>query len=105
MRIIVPHNQPKEEVVRAVDQAITDLFQKSIGIPIQFVQQQRSWQGSKLTFSMIAKMGLLRTPIKGIVEVTDRDVLIDVDLGMLERLIPADKARDMLGSRIKGLLK
>ena len=105
MRLIIPHNRPKDEIIRAVDQALDDLFEKSIPIPVQLVEQQRSWQGSKLTFVLLAKMGLLSTPIKGIVEVSDRDILIDVDLGTLEHLVPAEKARHILASRIKGLLK
>jgi hypothetical protein len=39
------------------------------------------------------------------VEVTDRDVTIDVDFGLLERLIPKNKVRDVFGERVKGLLK
>jgi hypothetical protein len=50
-------------------------------------------------------MGLMSTPIFGTVLVTDHDLTIDVNLGLLERLIPADKARQVLSSRLKGLLK
>jgi hypothetical protein len=53
----------------------------------------------------VAKMGLMSTPIKGTIDVTDRDVTIDVDLGIMEKLIPAAKVRDAIGNRVKGLLK
>jgi hypothetical protein len=49
-------------------------------------------------------LGFMNTPIKGTIEVTDREVIINVDLGMLENLIPADKVRDALSDRVKGLL-
>ena len=49
-------------------------------------------------------MGWISTPIKGTVEVTDQDLTIDADLGLLERLIPAATAREMVSSRIRGLL-
>jgi hypothetical protein len=50
-------------------------------------------------------MGLLSTPIKGTVEVTDRDITIDADLGILERMIPAKKAQALLTDHVRGLLK
>jgi hypothetical protein len=53
----------------------------------------------------MAKMGLLSTPIVGTVAVTDRDITVDADLGLLSRFIPEKMARDAIGSRIKGLLK
>lgn len=104
MRISVSHNKSPEEVVRAVDRSLNDLFRQAGGLPVRLVEQQSSWQGSTLTFSMVAKMGFISTPIKGTVEVTDTDLTIDVDLGMLERMIPADKARELVGDRVRGLL-
>jgi hypothetical protein len=48
-------------------------------------------------------MGLLSAPIKGTVEVTDRDVTIDADLGLLERLLGGGMRKAVEG-RVKGLL-
>lgn len=104
MRITVSHNRTKEEVMRIVDRSFGDLF-KTSGLPVQLVEQQKSWQGSTLTFAMSANMGFLSTPIKGTVEVTDRDITIDADLGLLERMIPAKKAQELIVSRVGGLLK
>jgi hypothetical protein len=67
--------------------------------------KQRSWQGSILSFSLTAKLGLLSTPITGTVEVTDHDVIVEADLGLLSRLVPEKTAREVIGNRIKGLLK
>jgi hypothetical protein len=105
LRITVSHNRSKEEIVRAVDRSFDDLF-KNIGtIPVKLVDEERSWQGSTLSFSLTAKMGLLRSRIRGTVEVSDDDVMIDVDLGLFERLIPESKAREAISSRIRGLLR
>jgi hypothetical protein len=104
LRITVSHNKSKEEIIRAVDRSFDDLFRGIGMVPIQFVSEQRSWQGSTLTFSLSAKMGLLNTPIKGSIEVTDRDLIVDVDLGLFERLIPATKAREAITIRVRGLL-
>lgn len=105
MRITVSHTRSKEEVMRSVDRSFDDLFRNVGVIPLQFVDEKRSWQGSTLTFSLCAKMGPLSTAIKGTIEVTDRDLTIDADLGLLERLIPTSKAREAITSRVRGLLK
>lgn len=103
MRIIVPHNKPREEVIQTIDRSIDDLLQQSL--PVQVTVQQRTWQGSTLTFAVAAKMGFLSTPVKGTVDVSDSDIIIDVDLGMFESFVPADKARDLVTSRVRALLK
>jgi Putative polyhydroxyalkanoic acid system protein (PHA_gran_rgn) len=103
MRITVSHNKSRDEVVQAVDRSFADLFQ-GVNFPVKIADPQKSWNGSTMNFSLTAKMGLFSTPIKGTVEVTDREVIIDADLGMLERLVPADKARDLIGTRVRGLL-
>ena len=91
MRITVSHNRPKEEIRRSIDSSFDDFF-KGVGfVPIQIANEQRQWQGN--------------TPIKGFVEVTDRDVTIDADLGLLEKLLPAKQTREALESRVKGLLQ
>jgi len=105
MRIAISHNRSKEEVIRNVDRSFADLFNGVGGIPVKLVQEHKSWQGSIMPFALTAKMGLLSTPIKGTVEVTDRDLIIDADLGILERMIPAKKAQEMIGEHVRGLLK
>jgi hypothetical protein len=105
MRITVSHNRTKEEVIQSVDRSFNDLFQGIGAIPVRLVQEHKSWQGSTLTFALTAKMGLLSTPIKGTVEVTDHDITIDADLGILERMIPAKKAQELLTDHVRGLLK
>jgi putative polyhydroxyalkanoic acid system protein len=105
VRITVLHNRSKEEVKQSVDRSFNDLFEGIVVLPLRFVEEQRTWQGNTLIFSLTAKIGLVSTPIKGTIDVTDRDITIDVDLGMLERLIPTTKAREVVSSRVRGLLK
>jgi hypothetical protein len=105
MRIAVPHNRTKQEIVQSVDRTFNEMFQGTTAIPVKLTVLHRRWEGSTLTFSLSAKMGLLSSPISGTIEVTDKDVIIDADLGLLGRFIPADTVRDAIGSRVKGLLK
>lgn len=90
--------------MRSVDRSFDELFRGVSTVPIQFVEERRNWQGSTLNFSISAKMGFVSSPIKGTIEVTDVDITIDADLGLLERLIPATKARASITNRIRGLL-
>ena len=105
MRITVSHNRRKEDVIQSVDRSFNDLFQGIGALPVKLVQEHKSWQGSTMTFALSAKMGMLSTPIKGTIEVTDADITIDADLGILERMIPAKKAQEVLTTHIRGLLK
>ena len=105
MRVTISHYKAKDEVMQAVDRSFDDLFRGIGVIPLQFVNERRSWNGSTLNFSFDAKLGIVSTPIKGFIEVTDKDLTIDADLGLLERLIPAKQARTALEGRVRGLLK
>jgi hypothetical protein len=104
MRVTVSHNRRKEDIMRSVDRSFDDLF-KGIGtVQIQIVNESRKWIGSRMDFSFDAKVGIVSAPIKGFVDVTDKDVTVDADLGWLERLIPAKQTQAALEGRIKGLL-
>ena len=105
MRITISHNRSKAEIIESVDRSFNEMVQGVERLPVRLVVDQRSWQGPILSFSLTAKLGLLSTPIKGTVEVTDQDVTLDADLGVLNRLVSENAAREVIGNRIKGLLK
>jgi hypothetical protein len=103
MRITIAHKKPKQEVVDSIDRGFDDVF-KMDGLPLKLVLEQKNWQGSTMTFALSAKMGFMSSPIKGTIDVTDRDVTIDADLGMFERFVSEDKVRGALATKFKGLL-
>jgi hypothetical protein len=104
MRVILEHHRNKADVIQAVDRSFADMFKGVEGLPVKVAVKEKSWAGSIMNFALTAKMGLLSTPIKGTVEVTDTELIIDADLGMLNRFISDETAQQMLGSKIKGLL-
>jgi hypothetical protein len=57
-----------------------------------------------MDFSFNAKVGIVSTPIKGFVDVTDKELTVDADLGWLEKLIPAKQTQAAFAGRVKGLL-
>ena len=104
MRITVAHNRTKAGAIEAVDRSLNEMSQEAAGLPVRLVVKQKSWQGSTLSFQLSAKIGLMSSPIKGTIEVTDSELIIDADLGMLNRLLPEKTIQDMIGNRMKGLL-
>jgi hypothetical protein len=103
MKITIAHNKSKQEVVDSIDRGFDDAFRME-GLPVKLELQQKSWEGSTMTFALNAKVGFMSSPIKGTIDVTDRDVTIDADLGMFERLVSEDKVKGALATRFKGLL-
>jgi hypothetical protein len=104
MRVTIAHSKSKEQIKQAVDRAMQDAFQGLAIAPLKIVDAKKSWDESTMTFSMTAQMGLLRNPISGMVEVTDRDVIIDADLGLLNNFVTQEQVRAALEPRILGLL-
>jgi hypothetical protein len=104
VRITVAHTKSKEEIKRAIDRTFDDLFKGIANMPVQIVDEKRAWTGDILYFSFGAKVSLLTSPIKGTIEVTDREVIIEADLGLLEKLLPAAQTRATLENRVRGLL-
>jgi hypothetical protein len=104
MRATIPHNKPKDEARRAVDQAVDHLFRDTPAALIQITDQRKQWDGPVLRFWLSAKMGPVRNPIQGTIEVTDRELLLDVDLGMLNLLFPEQKFRKSIEDTLRAKL-
>jgi len=104
MKITIAHKRSKAEIMQTIDRSFDELSRPNAGLPVQLAVVQKSWQGSVMNFELAAKMAMLSTPITGTVEVTDTDVIINADLGMLNRFVSDEMAADMFGKRFKGLL-
>jgi len=104
MRITIAHNKSKTEVMQTVDRAIEEAFRALGQSPIALIDQQKAWAGSVMTFSTVAKVGFLKNTIRGSVEVTDKDVIIDADLGMLNHLVAEQEVRAAVEARVRRLI-
>ena len=103
MQITISHNRSKAEMIASVDRSFDEMLRGKAGLPVQLVVKQKSWQGQILSFTLTAKMGLLSTPIKGTVEVTERDLIVDADLGLLKNILPEKAVREVFADRLKAL--
>jgi hypothetical protein len=105
MVVIIPHDGPKQEMKDSVERSVDQLFTGfNLGV-IEFTDQVKRWSLDTMAFSLTAKVGFLRTPIVGSALVTDTQVVLDVDLGLLGKLVPEEIARTLIGGRAKGLLR
>jgi len=104
MRITISHSKGQQQMMQTVDRAFDDVFRGVVPGPLTISDQQKTWAGSVMRFSLIARMGFIKNPISGTVEVTERDITIDADLGMLGNLIPAREVRSNLETRLRKLL-
>jgi Putative polyhydroxyalkanoic acid system protein (PHA_gran_rgn) len=105
LRITISHKRPQDEIRRSVDRSFDDLFTGVPGVPLQIIDEHRSWNGDTLTFSFTAKMGFVRAPVKGTIDVLPATVIVDVDLGLLEKLLPGESTRNAIEGHVRGLLK
>jgi hypothetical protein len=105
MRVIVPHQKQPAEIIQNIDRRFDEIFRGLPVGPVQIVDMQRSWAGRTMTFAFNASAGFMSIPIKGFVEVGDREVTVDVDLpAFLSQFLPEDKLKPALEKGVKGLL-
>jgi hypothetical protein len=55
MRITISHNRTKAQIIESVDRFFDEMFQGIAGLPVRLVLEQKSWQGSILSFALTAK--------------------------------------------------
>jgi hypothetical protein len=103
MRVAITHNKAIAQVIESADQAVDQVFKGLPLGPLEIVEQQKHWSGGVMTFQLTAKMGPLKYPIRGTVEVTERQCIVDIDLMTLGRLLP-NKAQELIEARWRGLI-
>jgi hypothetical protein len=93
MRVTVSHDLGQTEAIRRVNEGTDQLFRSAGGAGVEIRNLERSWSANTLTFSFTGKMGPFTAPIRGTVLVLEKDVTVDVDLGIVGKLLPEDKIR------------
>jgi len=93
MRVIIGHDKGQAEAIRLVNDGADQLFRGAGSAGVEIRNLQRSWDANTLSFSFTGKMGPFTAPIHGTVLVTDKDLTIDVDLGIVAKFLPEDKIR------------
>ena len=93
MHITITHKQTVQQAIETSDRAVDEIFKGSPGVPVEIVEQQKRWFGAVMSFSFTAKMGFVKYPVRGTVEVTQGQYIINVDLMSLGGYCPARHIR------------
>jgi putative polyhydroxyalkanoic acid system protein len=106
MRVSISHNKTKQEVMRIVNDATGQVFGAgATGGLLHVSNVEKSWSGSIMTFSLTASFAVMRSLIKGTIEVTDSDVIIDCNLPqLLTTFVQESKIRSSIETKVRGLL-
>jgi hypothetical protein len=104
MRITIAHRKTIAQAMEVADRSIDKAFDGLPNSPIQIVEPKKKWAGQVMKFGLTAKLGSLRYPIHGKVEVTDSQFVIDVELGLLGKLLPKGEVGKSIETRVRGLL-
>jgi hypothetical protein len=104
MRITISHTKGRQEAMKIINES-TDKFMQGMAGPVQVTDQRKSWNGSKMDFGFVGRMGPFSAPINGTIDVTDTEIIVDVELpGILKNLLPEEKVRTEVQNRVRGLL-
>lgn len=105
MRVSVSHTKGKQEAKRIIDQTTDDVMKGIVAGPVQITDQSRRWNGDTMDFGFTGRMGPFSAPIHGSVAVTDTEVIIDIELpGFLKNILPEERVRSEVQTRVRGLL-
>ena len=93
MRVTIAHDKGQAEAIRLVNEGAEQLFRGAGSAGVEIRELERSWNANTMSFSFTGKMGPFTAPIRGTVLVAEKDVTIDVDLGIVAKFLPEDKIR------------
>ena len=104
MRVTIAHDKGQAEAIRHVNNGADQLFQGAGSAGVEIRNLERRWDANTLTFSFTGKMGPFTAPIRGTVLVAEKDLTIDMDLGVVEKFLPADKIRQNIEAGARKML-
>ncbi|MGA3025959.1 MAG: polyhydroxyalkanoic acid system family protein [Bryobacteraceae bacterium] len=93
MRVTIAHDKGQAEAIRRVNEGADQLFQGAGSAGVEIRNLERSWSANTLSFSFTGKMGPFTAPIRGTVQVEEKDLTVEVDLGIVAKFLPEDKIR------------
>lgn len=94
MTVIVAHGKTKEAAIGIVDGSLEKLIAGIGGDSLEVANLKKSWDGPRMDFSLVAKLGFISLPISGTALVDPRDLTISLVLpAMVNTFIGPDKIR------------
>lgn len=104
MKVVIAHGKTQQEAVVVVDRSADDLFDMGGG-SVSLTDQKKTWNGSVMDFSLVARVGFIALPISGTVIVDDLNVTVEAELpNLVKTFIGEDKIRMGVERKVRGML-
>lgn len=106
MKVTLPHKKSQIEVMQVVDKSSDSLFAGVAGPAIEIVDQRKEWVGTTMHFSFTGRMGFISVPLKGTIEVGDKEVVVDCELpSLVQQFIGESKLGANIEKKVQLLLQ
>ena len=104
MHMTVSHKKTIAQAMKTADSIANEVFSGLSQLPMQVVNSRKSWVGPVMEFGLVAKLAFLSYPVHGTLEVTDSQFILNLELGLLGKLLSEAKAKESIEKRVRGLL-
>jgi hypothetical protein len=104
MHVTLSHKKPIAQAIKTADSIVNEVFSGLSQLPMQVVNSRKSWVGPVMEFGLVAKLAFLSYPVHGTLEVTDSQFILNLELGLLGKLLSEAKAKESIEKRVRGLL-
>lgn len=106
MKVTVPHQTTAEEAIQIVDGSADGLFAGVGGGAVELADRRQQWSGSRMAFSLTARLGFIALPISGTVVIDDINVTINCDLPpLVTTFVGEEKIRAGVERKVRGMLQ
>jgi|SRR4051812_27266161 len=94
MTVIVPHGKTKETAIPIVDGSLEKIIAGIGGGSLEIGNLRKCWDGPRMDFSLVAKLGFITLPISGSALVDAANVTVNLVLPqMVNSFIGPEKVR------------
>jgi hypothetical protein len=105
MHVTVAHKKSQEDAVKIIDESVDNLIKSIPAGSVKIIDQEKTWNGSTMSFSFKGRKGIFATTIRGTVAVTDKDVTIDAEIpGIIKTFVSDQTISDAVEARAKQIL-
>jgi len=105
MKVVVHHGKTQGEAIEIVDRSADHLFDYASGGSVELTDRKKGWDGPKMDFSLIARLGFVALPIAGIVVIDEVTVTVECELPQLVQMfVGEDKIRAGVEKKVRGML-
>ncbi len=105
MKVVVHHGKTQAEAIDIVDRSADHLFDYASGGSVELTDRKKDWNGPKMDFSLMARLGFIALPVAGVVFVDEVTITVECDLPPLVRtFVGEEKIQAGVEKKVRGML-